>query len=472
MDPTVPSSSAAGNGGSGGGFAPFLLKTYDMVDDSATDEIVSWSSNNTSFIVWNPPEFARLLLPTYFKHNNFSSFIRQLNTYGFRKIDPERWEFANEGFVKDRKHLLKNIHRKKPIHSHSSPQCSLVDPERAGFEEEIEKLSLEKTALEANVLRFRQERLAAKHRMEELTLRAARMERRQETLFNFIEKAVRDPTFVEHLVHKIESMDVAACNKKRRVPQIDQTRPLGEKCILDNNSSCSRAEFGNIVHQDFPNKLRLELPPAVSDINMVSQSTQSSDEDGASPRRTSEELKDAYMRPEGLLFAPKTLDLSDTGTSLTFKMDAVQQTLNSNKEPDSHISCLLNLTLASSSSQVNRSPSLTMMSLFSQEIAKDAESRSNTKDSDSRASKNSGNMIDGEATLSLPKEGCNTTKEPAARPVRVNDVFWEHFLTERPGSSDDEESNSDYQANPYEDDNKSSSHGLTVNAKNMERLSL
>jgi heat shock transcription factor len=65
----------------GGGPAPFLIKTYDMVDDSSTDEIVSWSSNKNSFVVWNPPEFARLLLPTFFKHNNFSSFIRQLNTY-------------------------------------------------------------------------------------------------------------------------------------------------------------------------------------------------------------------------------------------------------------------------------------------------------------------------------------------------------------------------------------------------------
>ncbi|KAJ7960523.1 Heat stress transcription factor B-4 [Quillaja saponaria] len=102
--------------------APFLTKTYQLVDDPRTDHIVSWGEDETTFAVWRPPEFARDLLPNYFKHNNFSSFVRQLNTYGFKKIVADRWEFSNEYFRKGAKHLLTEIHRRKNPHQHYHDQ--------------------------------------------------------------------------------------------------------------------------------------------------------------------------------------------------------------------------------------------------------------------------------------------------------------------------------------------------------------
>lgn len=60
---------------------PFLTKTFELVDDPVLDPIISWGSRGESFVVWDPVELSRVVLPRNFKHSNFSSFVRQLNTY-------------------------------------------------------------------------------------------------------------------------------------------------------------------------------------------------------------------------------------------------------------------------------------------------------------------------------------------------------------------------------------------------------
>ncbi|KAG6494589.1 heat stress transcription factor B-1-like [Zingiber officinale] len=100
-------------GSGGGGPPPFLVKTHRLVEDEATDEVISWGAKGASFVVWKPAEFASEFLPVHFKHNNFSSFVRQLNTYGFRKVVPDKWEFANVNFRRGEQGLLCHIRRRK-----------------------------------------------------------------------------------------------------------------------------------------------------------------------------------------------------------------------------------------------------------------------------------------------------------------------------------------------------------------------
>lgn len=102
----------------------FLQKTYDMIE-SSPDQVACWAENGLSFIIKNPREFAKVMLPRYFKHNNFSSFVRQLNFYGFRKhkkdeivintMDDETrnwWEFYHEKFVRGKQEMMAQIRRK------------------------------------------------------------------------------------------------------------------------------------------------------------------------------------------------------------------------------------------------------------------------------------------------------------------------------------------------------------------------
>lgn len=206
---------------------PFLTKTYEMVDDPTTDEIVSWSENNSSFVVWNVSDFTKDLLPQYFKHSNFSSFVRQLNTYGFHKIDPDRQEFANEGFAKGNKEASKHIHRRKPTHTHPSQRDSLSgcnDPAHAELEGENQQLKEDKGILINELVKVRQLQETTEIELETLAQRLQALEERQQRIMTFLAHAVRNPAFTQ-LVHQNESL---ASSKKRRLPEQGALIGIGE----------------------------------------------------------------------------------------------------------------------------------------------------------------------------------------------------------------------------------------------------
>ena len=92
----------------------FLLKLYEILENKDYKDIIHWSDDGKYFIVQNLHDFTEKILPKYYKHNNFSSFIRQLNMYDFHKKKSSQNEhiFHHNNFIKDRKDLIKTIKRK------------------------------------------------------------------------------------------------------------------------------------------------------------------------------------------------------------------------------------------------------------------------------------------------------------------------------------------------------------------------
>ncbi|KAJ6124980.1 Heat shock factor (HSF)-type DNA-binding [Penicillium samsonianum] len=105
----------------------FIHKLYNMLEDPSIQHLISWSGTNDSFVMSPTSEFSKVLA-SYFKHTNISSFVRQLNMYGFHKVsdvfhtgspDSALWEFkhGNGNFKRGDLAGLREIKRRASRHA-------------------------------------------------------------------------------------------------------------------------------------------------------------------------------------------------------------------------------------------------------------------------------------------------------------------------------------------------------------------
>ena len=84
----------------------FLFRLKNILDDNISQNIIYWNNNGSGIVVKDKYKLCDIILPKFFKHNNYSSFIRQLNSYGFHKskgISKEGDIFEHEKFNKESK---------------------------------------------------------------------------------------------------------------------------------------------------------------------------------------------------------------------------------------------------------------------------------------------------------------------------------------------------------------------------------
>ena len=96
----------------------FLLKLYEILSKDEYSKIIHWSQNGSYIIITNIDALSKKILPIYFNHQNYSSFVRQLNMYNFHKIRTEQavqeQYFINESLNKFKTfEEVKNFKRKE-----------------------------------------------------------------------------------------------------------------------------------------------------------------------------------------------------------------------------------------------------------------------------------------------------------------------------------------------------------------------
>ncbi|XP_050226549.1 heat stress transcription factor A-4b-like [Mercurialis annua] len=366
-------------GGSGSNApAPFLIKTYDMVDDPMTSSIVSWSHSGCSFVVWNPPEFAQHLLPKYFKHNNFSSFVRQLNTYGFRKIDPDQWEFGNEEFIRGQRHVLGNIRRRKPIHSHSlqnqANASQLTDSEKRGFEEKIKRLKHDKGLLQLELQRNESEKQAFESQILSVAERLVSMERRQMQLLTCLAQLAKKPEFASTLMQQSDYQ-----NKKRRLLEFNHFNNPSLSSPKPDGSPASTLDFELVEKLDSSIKCFETFLYGVRELTSAREIDFRAVSSPSSPvvfrELSASSLDGETSSPRSFRSSPHSIDIPSS--------PELARSIN-------HIGSLENFIppISDSHSDANSKPE---------------------------------------------------SSNPNSAPPAVNDNFWEYFLTEAPGSSSGQE---------------------------------
>jgi len=138
---------------------------------------------------------------------------------GFRKVDPDRWEFANEGFLAGQRNLLKTIKRRRNVTQSQAMQQETVgaciELGEYGLEGEIERLRRDRAVLMAEIVKLRQQQHNSREQLSAMEARLLITEKKHQQMMNFLAKALSNQSFIQQLAQNTELKGVEMKRKRR-----------------------------------------------------------------------------------------------------------------------------------------------------------------------------------------------------------------------------------------------------------------
>lgn len=137
---------------------------------------------------------------------------------GFRKIDTDKWEFANEGFIRGQRHLLKNIQRRKSSQSQQIGSSSVSSDEagKAALEGEIERLRKERSLMMQEVVELQHQQRDTFQHMQMVNEKLQTAEKRQKQMVSFLGKIFQNPAFLARLQKTREQKRITSPRTTRK----------------------------------------------------------------------------------------------------------------------------------------------------------------------------------------------------------------------------------------------------------------
>lgn len=134
----------------------FLLKLFQILQTSKYSSSIHWSEDGNSIIISNITELSKKILPKFFKHRNYASFVRQLNMYNFHKVrscqNQNEQIFQHENFTRNQtsENILKIKRKIKYDITLEKKQTSIKDDYEVieNFTDALKHKAVSKTTIE------------------------------------------------------------------------------------------------------------------------------------------------------------------------------------------------------------------------------------------------------------------------------------------------------------------------------------